>query len=247
VLYPELASSDVVLTNSAGIHAPAIAETVLAMMLHFARGLDFAVRAQSRAKWDPTPFETRVGDVIEIEGSTIGIIGFGGIGQEIARKATALGLNVLAIRRSQRPAPAGIDLLTGTQALEQLLKRSDYVVITLPATTATKGLIGRPELDLLRGHAVLINVARGEIVDEAALIAKLTDGGLRGAALDVFAAEPLPADSPLWTLPNVLITPHVSGTTPRYWLREVELVRDNIARYLAGRGLRNVVDKARGY
>jgi phosphoglycerate dehydrogenase-like enzyme len=108
-------------------------------------------------------------------------------------------------------------------------------------------MLGPSEIDAMRRGSVLINVARGEVVDEEALLAGLTTGKLRGAGLDVFATEPLPATSPLWTLPNVLITPHVSGTTPRFWLREVELIRDNIARYLAGRAMRNVVDKVRGY
>jgi phosphoglycerate dehydrogenase-like enzyme len=247
LLYPELADSGIVLTNSAGIHAPAIAETALAMMLHFARGLDFAVRAQADARWDPSPFETRVGDVTEIEGATIGIIGFGGIGQVVARKSLALGLNVLALRRSVRPGPDGVELFTGPGALERLLHQSDHVVVTVPATPSTKGMLGPSEIDAMRRGSVLINVARGEVVDEQALLAGLTTGKLRGAGLDVFATEPLPATSPLWTLPNVLITPHVSGTTPRFWLREVELIRDNIARYLAGRAMRNVVDKARGY
>lgn len=247
LLYPELMESDIVLTNSAGIHAPAMSETVIAMMLHFARGIDFAVRAQTTGRWDPTPFETRIGDVAEIEGSTIGIIGFGGIGQAVARKAAAMGLSVLAMRRSARAGPGDIEMLTGAHALEQLLRRSDYVVVAVPATAMTKGLLGSTELNMLRRDAVLINVARGEIIDEAALVDRLREGQLRGAALDVFATEPLPADSPLWTMPNVLITPHVSATTPRFWLREVELVRDNIARYLAGRGLRNVVDRSRGY
>jgi phosphoglycerate dehydrogenase-like enzyme len=236
-----------VVTNSAGIYAPAIAETVIGMVLYFARGLDFAVRAQAQSRWDPTPFETRVGDVTEMEGATIGIIGFGGIGQALGRKASALGMDVLAFRRSARPAPEGIELLTGKEGLEKLLERSDYIVVTVPSTAATRGLLDRASLSLLRQGAVLINVARGDVVDETALIECLEQGKLRGAGLDVFATEPLPASSPLWTLPNVLITPHVSGTTPRFWLREVELIRDNIARYLAGRALRNVVDKTRGY
>lgn len=247
LLHPELVESAILLTNSAGIHAPAMAETVLAMILHFARGLDFAVRAQAAGRWDPEPFEHRIGDVTEIEGATLGIIGFGGIGQAVAKKGTALGLNVLATRRSARPAPAGVELLTGPGALERLLRQSDYVVVTVPSTPSTRGMVGSQELAEMRRGSVLINVARGEVVDETALIQALQSGTLRGAGLDVFAKEPLPPDSPLWSMPNVLITPHVSGTTPRFWLREVELIRDNIARYLAGRGLRNVVDKARGY
>jgi len=128
-----------------------------------------------------------------------------------------------------------------------VLARSDYVLIAVPATPQTRGMIGRAELAIMRPSAVLINVARGDIVDEAALADALEGGRLRGAALDVFQREPLPADSPLWRLPGVLVTPHVSATTPRFWEREVELIRDNVARYLAGRALRNLVDKRLGY
>jgi phosphoglycerate dehydrogenase-like enzyme len=247
LLYPELVQSNVVLTNSAAVHAPAMAETVLAMMLHFARGLDFAVRSQAAGRWDPEPFAQRPGAITEIDGTTLGIVGLGGIGLETARRARALGMNVTAVRRSGRPAPAGIDLLTGPDALHRLLTVSDYLLIAVPSTSATRSLIGANEMAALRRGAVLINVARGDVLDEDALAAALRSGALRGAALDVFRVEPLPPNSPLWTLPNVLITPHVSATTPRFWMREVDLIRDNIARYLAGRALRNVVDKQKGY
>jgi len=247
LLYPELVESDVILTNSAAVHAPAIAETVLAMILHFARGLDFAVRAQHEHRWDSSPFAERPGLVGEIGGSTIGIVGLGGIGLEVARRAAALGMNVLATRRSGRPAPAGIDLLTGPNATDRLFATSDYVILAVPSTPMTRGSIGAARLAAMPAHAVLVNVSRGDIIDEEALVAALRNGTIRGAALDVFAVEPLPANSPLWGLPNVLVTPHVSATTPRFWTREMELIRDNIARYLAGRGLRNVVDRKRGY
>lgn len=247
LLYPEMVASPVTLTNSAAVHAPAMAETVLAMMLHFARGLDFAVRSQAAAVWDPQPWSDQPGLMTEIEGRTLGIVGLGGIGLETAKRARALGMNIVATRRSGRPAPAGIELLTGSDSLHALLTVSDYLLIAVPSTAATRGLIGPRELAGLKRGAVLINVARGDVLDEDALIAALRSGALRGAGLDVFRVEPLPPDSPLWTLPNVIITPHVSATTTRYWVREVELIRDNIARYLAGRALRNVVDKQKGY
>jgi phosphoglycerate dehydrogenase-like enzyme len=236
-----------VLTNSAGIHAPAMAETVLGMILHFARGLDYAVRAQAECRWDPGVFSNRVGAVAEVDGATLGILGLGGIGLELARRARALGINVIAVRRSGRPAPAGIDVITGPDALPRLLAASDYVVIALPSTPGTRGIIDATALAGIKPGAVLINVARGDVVDEDALAHALEAGVLRGAGLDVFRDEPLPSDSPLWRLPNVLITPHVSATTPRFWTRQVELIRDNVARYLAGRTLRNVVNKQLGY
>lgn len=247
LLYPELVESDVLLTNSAGVHAPAMAETVLAMMLHFARGLDFAVRAQAAARWDSQPFEERIGAITELDGATLGIIGLGGIGIEVARRARALGMNVIAARRSNLPGPTGVEVITGPGSLGRLLARADYLLIAVPDTPRTRGLVGKAEIAGLKPGAVLINVARGEILDERALLEALEGGRLRGAALDVFRNEPLPADSPFWHLPNVLITPHVSATTTRFWEREVELIRDNVARYLAARALRNVVDKRLGY
>lgn len=247
LLYPEMLASDVILTNSAGVHAPAMAETVIAMILHFARGLDIAVRAQQHREWVAASFEdgrsTR-----EIAGATVGIVGFGGIGREVARRARTLGMRVVALRRSPAPAPEGVEMLSGERALDTLLASSDYVVLTAPATPETRGMIGARQLDLIRRGAVLINVSRGDLLaDESALAAALSDGRLRGAGLDVFREEPLPATSPLWDLPNVLITPHVSATTDRFWIRETELILENIRRYVRGERLLNVVDKRRGY
>jgi phosphoglycerate dehydrogenase-like enzyme len=248
LLHPELHTHSVLLTNSAGVHGPAMAESVLAMMLHFARGLDHAVRAQQRCTWDTAPFERADGGIREVAGATVGIIGYGGVGREVAARARALGMDVLALRRrSAATEGAGVRVLYGPAALEALLAASDYVVLTLPSTAATRGLIGRRELELMRKDAVLINVARGDVVDEDALADVLRDGRLRGAALDVFATEPLPPQSPLWSLDNVLLTPHVSATTMRYWQRELELVLDNLRRYFGGKPLRNVVDTAAGY
>ncbi|HEV2130361.1 MAG TPA: NAD(P)-dependent oxidoreductase, partial [Longimicrobiaceae bacterium] len=177
----------------------------------------------------------------------LGILGLGGIGREVASRAPAMGMRVLASKRRPAPAPPGVELLTGGDALPRLLTASDFLVITVPETSETRGLIGAEELACLPRGATLINVARGGIVDEEALIEALRGGHLRGAALDVAVREPLPPDSPLWGLSNVLITPHVSGTTHRFWERETELIVENIRRYLAGETLRNVVDKEAGY
>ena len=242
-LFPEMVTSDVVLTNSAGIHAPPIAETVLGIMLYFARGLDFAARDQGAGRWDQTAFGTTASPVFELGGKTVGVIGYGGVGRAVAEKARCFGMHVLATRRTSRPSDDGTPIV----ALEQLLSESDIVVIATPATPATHRLIGRAELGLLKPDAVLINVARGNIIDERALIEVLREQKIRAAGLDVFEQEPLPADSPLWRLPNVLILPHVSGTTPLFWNRQADLILDNFERYLAGRTLRNVVDKQAGY
>ncbi|MBR9988359.1 MAG: D-2-hydroxyacid dehydrogenase [Gemmatimonadetes bacterium] len=246
LLHRELIASNIILTNSAGIHAPPIAETVLAMMLHFARGLDHAVRAQQHAEWRPGAFEGSSSGVRELAGATLGIIGYGGIGRTIARRARALDMRVAALRRTPSYDDSA-EMITGDDALGRLLEMSDVIVLCVPATPATRGMIGASEMARVRPGAVLINVARGSVIDEAALLDALHKGRLRGAGLDVFAAEPLPPDSTLWTLPNVLITPHVSATTPHYWEREGELILDNVARFVAGEPLTNVVDTAAGY
>jgi phosphoglycerate dehydrogenase-like enzyme len=247
LLYPEMVASNVVLTNSAGVHAPAMAETVIAMALHFARGIDFAVHSQRNACWDDDVFENRVGHVYELSGATLGIVGFGGIGREVARRAVALGMRVIATRRSNAPAPEHVQLLHGDNALHRLMDESDIVLVAIPATRDTHGLIDAPALARMRPHSILINVSRGDVIDENALLDTLRNGRIRGAALDVFLTEPLPPDSPFWALPNVLILPHVSAVTPRFWERETQLIVDNIERFVSGRALLNVVDKHAGY
>lgn len=235
-LYDELVRSDVIFTNSAGVHAPPMAETVIGMIFYFARGFDHAVHAQARGEWVQDPFIGAGSTIHEIDGSSLGIVGLGGIGREVRTRAEALGMKTLAV-----------DSKSSRQDLEALLRTSDYLLIAAPDTVQTRGLIGRTELALLKRGAVLLNVARGSVVDEAALVEALTNRRLRGAGLDVFLTEPLPADSPLWRLPNVLVLPHVSAVTQRFWARQLELVLDNLSRYLSGRALRNVVDKGAGY
>lgn len=246
LLHDELVDSGIVLTNSAGIHAVPVAETVAGMMLHFARGLDYAVRAQQRSEWRSEDYERSDNGIRELAGSTLGIVGYGGIGREVARRARALDMHVAALRRTPGHDDLA-ELVTGEDALGRLLEMSDVVVLSVPATTATRGMIGRAELSRLPRGAVLINVARGSVVDEAALLDALRSGHLRGAGLDVFEREPLPPASPFWGLPNVLITPHVSSTSPRYWEREAELILTNVRRYLEGGTLINVVDPGAGY
>ncbi len=260
-LTPALRASDLVFTNSAGVHAPPIAETALGMMLHFGRGLDLALANQRRGLWSTEPFYVEGAPLSELSAATVGVVGFGGIGREVARRVVALGARVVALRRTP-PGPdtrelaplAGggslaerIEVVRGPGGLRVLLERSDYVVLAAPDTPETRGMIDRAALARMKSGAVLINVARGKLIDERALVDALTSGRLRGAGLDVFAHEPLAPDHPLWGLPNVLITPHVSAVTRGFWRREVDLIVENVRRYLAGRPLRNVVDKEAGY
>ncbi len=244
----------VVFTNSAGIHGPPIAETVVAMILHFARGLDLAVRAQAEGRWGSRAFFSEDSPVFEISGTTVGIVGFGGIGREVGRRLRALGAHVVGLRRTAAadralPDPEGFEVLGGfgSEGLGRLLEMSDVIVIAAPETEATRGLFDADRLRTCRPGTVLVNVARGSIVDETALLEALRSGHLRGAALDVFQVEPLPAASPLWGMSNVLITPHVSGVSRRFWEREVDLVVENLRRLVSGATLRNRVSLDAGY
>ncbi|HWK89707.1 MAG TPA: D-2-hydroxyacid dehydrogenase [Longimicrobium sp.] len=246
-LHRAMTESNVVLTNSAGIYAEPMAETVMAMVMFFARGLDFAVRAQAERRWDKAPFDRAGSPVRELAECTLGIVGLGGVGRAVARRAAALGMRVIATRRRGTDAPEGVELLRGDDALERLLARSDFLVLAVPQTGETQGLIGARELALLPRGATVVNVARGGVVDEDALVEALRSGALRGAGLDVFAREPLPPESPLWSLPNVLATPHVSGASHLFWRRQTGLIRENLSRYLAGQALLNTVDKHAGY
>lgn len=246
-LYPEMIASDIVLTNSAGIHAPPIAETVIAGMLHFTRGIDFATRAQARSNWDQSEYEKAASPVTEVEGLTLGILGYGGIGREVARRAHALGMRVIATRRSRALRTEHAEVFTHEDGFERVLRESDVLVIALPSTKRTRALIGARELALMKRSAIVVNVARGNIIVEAALIDALQKKLIRGAALDVFEIEPLPAESPLWSLPNVLVLPHMSGSTSRFWERQGALILENLERYLKGQRLRNVVHKTEGY
>lgn len=245
-LTPEMLASDVVFTNSAGIHGPPVAETVLAFLLHFARGLDHAVAAQREGRWGRSVFEAADAPVRELGRSTVGIVGLGGIGREVARRARSFGATVIGMRRRPEPV-AGVEVLSGDGALGRLLERSHYVVLSAPETGATRGLMNADALARMRPDAVLVNVARGGLVDEDALADALERGRLRGAALDVFSSEPLPEGHRLWKAPRLLITPHVSGYTHAFWEREAALIAENLDRWLTGRPLLNVVDKRAGY
>jgi phosphoglycerate dehydrogenase-like enzyme len=215
------------------------------MILHFSRGFDRAMRNQQRRKWERFTLS-------EANGKTVCFIGYGPIARRAATLCRALGMRTLAVRASLSGQQSGlsedpIERFYPLSDLNAALSDSDYVVIAAPRTPRSEGMIGREQLAAMKPGAVLINVSRGALVDEAALITALQAGKLAGAGLDVFTQEPLPTTSPLWTIPNVLITPHVSGSNPHYHQRATELFRDNLARFLRGEPLRNVVNVERGY
>lgn len=239
---------ELVMSNSAGIYAEPLAEWAIGAMLYFARGFDIAGAEVPRGGW---PYEAMAGDgspLRELAESTVAIVGYGGIGRAIGMRAKALGMNVLAVRaHPDRTLMPEVNLTLGPEDLEAALAAADYVILSLPETAVTTQLIGPAELAAMRPDAVLLNLSRGGIVDEAALAEALGKGELRGAALDVFRTEPLPLDSPLRALGNVLITPHAGSISPRFWDRQGALMRRNFEHWRAGRPLENQVDKERGY
>ncbi len=239
--------SRVTVTTASGIHAVPISEYVIGAMIAFAKGFPRAMRAQGQRAWRPYWPQ-------ELEAMTVGVLGMGAIGARVTQLCRALGMRVLAMRRSAKKRLMGdetgdssVDEMLPPSELNYVLSESDYVVVALPLTPETQGLIGEEELRAMKGSAVIVNIGRGAIIDEQALVRALREGWIGGAALDVFQQEPLSAESELWGLENVLLTPHISGGTPRYMERAVELFCDNLRRYLAGEPLRNVVDSARGY
>ena len=245
---PSLRGSGILLTNSAGVHAEPIADWVVAAIAHFAKGFDHIVRAQADRRWIQAAFGEREIRVLELCESRVGIVGLGGIGGAVARRALALGMRVAGIRRRpERGGPPGVAWVGSGPDLGRLAAESDVLVIAAPRTPDTDGAVGRDVLARLPEGAVVINVSRGALLDERALLERLDAGALRGAALDVFATEPLPPEHPFWTHPRVLVSPHVSPVTDRFWEREAGLILENIRRYLAGVPLMNLVDSDAGY
>ena len=237
-----LAARGIAITNSRGTHVVLLAEYALGAMLMFARHLHIAHRQQIvHRTWNRPP---ALGT--QLAGRTVAVLGLGAIGADIARRCAQFGMRVVGLKREPTPVPH-VDTVHGPDGLDACLAEADYVVVTLPLTPHTLGLIGPAQLGRMKPDAVLVNIGRGAVVDEVALAEALAQGRLRGAALDVFAQEPLPPDSPLWTLDNVLITPHTSGSAPYYADLSIPLFCENLRRYLARELLLNVVDPARGY
>jgi D-2-hydroxyacid dehydrogenase (NADP+) len=246
LMFAELRASNVVITTARGIRARAIAEHVLGVTIALARRLPVAIRAQAARHWAQEELETAA--VRTLHGMHMGIVGLGSIGSEVATLAAPCGFTISAIRRRiDRPRPAGIEQVWPPDRLLDLLAASDVVVIAAPHTPETKRLLGDREIRAMKHGAFLINVARGRLIDDEALVKALMDGHLAGAALDVFTREPLDRDSPYWDMPNVIVTPHTSGAMQDYWTPLVALFSENLRRFERGEALINVVDKALGY
>jgi phosphoglycerate dehydrogenase-like enzyme len=244
LLFPAVTASPVVLTNARGIHGDAIAEHVIAVVIVLFRQIHQAIRRQAGRQWvKQTPAGFRM-----VRGRRMGIVGLGAIGSAVAERASAMGMEVVAVRRNPAaPRPACVSAVYPLSALGRLLEESDAVVLTAPLTGETRGLIGAAELRRMKRDAVLVNVARGKLVREDELAAELANGTLAGAALDVFEHEPLDPASPLWDLPNVVLTPHTSAFREDYWTLAVDLFAANLRRFERGETMVNVVDKLAGY
>jgi len=241
-LSPEMKARGLLVTTAAGIHGPAIAEHIIGYMLIFTRRFTTYAHAQQAHRWvhHEQPSE-------ELTGQTLGIVGLGATGRALALRARSFGMQVLATKRDVSHGGDVVDELFAPSQLATLVARSDHVAVTAPYTTATHRLFDETILACMKPTAYLYNTSRGAIVDEAALIAALRGGRLRGAGLDVVETEPLAADSPLWDMPNVIVTPHVAGFTPYYFPRAAQLFAENLERFIDGRPLENLYDWALGY
>ena len=241
---PELAGHErVLLTNNSGAYDVPIAEHVIAMIFAAAKKVPEHLAAQGRHEWQ------RESPHAEVRGATLVILGLGSIGTELARLAAGVGMRVVGIRRdarADRPVP-GVAAILPPERLADAAKEADYLAVTAALTPQTKGMVSAEVLGALKPTAWVVNIARGPIVDEAALIAALAEKRIGGAALDVFDTEPLPADSPLWSLESAIITPHISNSSPRLRERSLALVTENVRRLKAGEPLLNLVDRTIGY
>ncbi|MGA2005238.1 MAG: D-2-hydroxyacid dehydrogenase [Terriglobales bacterium] len=247
LMFPELVDSDIVLMNAREVHGPVVAEHVMALIFALAKKIPGSVQLQQKHVWGQQILWDELPRVREVAGATLGLIGLGSIGRPLVRSAKALGMRVVAVREHPEKGSEGADVVFGPAKIDELFRQADYVVLAAPVTDSTKAIANAERFGLMKSGACLINVGRGPLVDEAALAAALRANQIGGAALDVFPKEPLAADSPLWDLPNLLITPHTAALTDKLWERHYALFSENLRRYLAGQDLLAVVDKRKGY
>ena len=247
LMFPELVESDVRVTNSTSIHGPVVAEHAIALVLALAKGLNLAVRYQMQREWGQQDLWQSTLRPREVAGATLGVIGLGAIGCECVRLGKALGMRVVALREHPEKGSEGADKVFGPAELDNLLAEAEYVLLVAPLTAKTRTLFNDEAFAKMRVEACFLNVSRGDLVDEAALERALRSHKIRAAALDVFQTEPLPPDSPLGGLENLLITPHSAALTDKLWDRHYIRITENLRRYLAGDPLLGEVDKQKGY
>lgn len=240
---PDAQAAPFIVTSASGIHAIQISEHIFALLFAFARRLPQAFHHQQQHEWASPDW----GEVFELANKTMLLLGVGAIGTRTARLAHAHDMRVIGVRRDPDESVEGIDEMVGPDELHSVLGRADFIVVTLPLTTETRNLLGAAEFDHMKPNAILVNIGRGGTIDEDALIDALNEGKLAGAGLDVTAQEPLPADSPLWEMDNVIITAHYAGKTPHYNGRAFAIFIDNLKRFVADKPMINLVDKQLGY
>ena len=246
LLAPEILERDIIVTNARGCHAEPIAEHAIALALAVRRSLHTAVRRQIDRVWAQE--ELQQVPCPPISDSRVLVVGLGEIGSRVAKLAAGLGFTVTGLRRRvDQPAPRGVGRVIGVTDLLHELPRTDVLILAAPRTSETGAMIGRAEFAAMKPTAVLVNVGRGRLVDESALVEALRTQQIGGAAIDAFEREPVPADHPLWTFPNVLLTPHIAAFGSDYWKPAVDLFLENVARFTAGQPLKNLVDKRSGY
>ena len=247
-LFSEFVNSDVILTNAREVHGAVVAEQVIAMIFAMAKRIPQAMRFQQQRIWGQENIWELDGGPREIAGATLGLVGLGSIGRNVATHAAGLGMRVIAVRQHvDGPKPESVHEVLPTSRINEMLSAADYVVLAAPVTPATQHMIGREQLAKMKSDAFLINVGRGSLIDEPALIETLRKRKIGGAALDVFDREPLPVESPFWDLDNLLIMPHTAGMTAKLWDRHYTLFSENLRRYLSGQPLLGLVDKKAGY
>lgn len=247
LMYPELRNSGVIITNTSGISSVPMAEHTMGLILALARNFPDSLRCQEQAKWAQQDLWDKPHHLSEINGSLLLIVGYGSIGRELAKRARAFDMRVWGVTRSGRGDRTHAEKILSIEQLHEALPHADYVVVAAPDTPDTKRLIGAEQIGRMKRGARFINVSRGSLLDETALIAALQSRALSGAALDVTEVEPLPSDSPLWRAPNLFITPHTSAISERLWPRETELLLKLLDEWFSGKELSNRVDLSRGY
>jgi len=242
-LFPELIASDVTLTNGRGVFSASLGEFALAAILYFAKDLRRMIRSQQSGLWEPF-------DVTQVSGQTVGIVGYGDIGRAVAARARAVGMHVLALRRhvpaKSEPDPF-VDQLYGQQERTEMIRRSDYLIVAAPLNDETRGLIGAAEFSVMKETAVVINLGRGPVIEEGAMIKALTEQRIKGAALDVFDEEPLPPGHPFYKMENVLLSPHCADHTSDWLDNAMRFFLEQFRRFLRGEPLLHVVNKKLGY
>ena len=247
LMYPELRDSGILVTNPSGIFSVPMAEHTMGLLLALARNFPDSVRQQGHKHWSQQELWDKPQHLTEINGRVLLIVGYGSIGREVAKRARAFEMNVWGVTRSGEGDRTHAERIFPAAKLHEALPEADYVLIAAPETAETRHLIGVAEITRMKRGARLINVGRGSLLDEAALVRALDSGALLGAAIDVAKLEPLQAESPLWKAPNLLITPHTSGVSDRLWDRQAGVLLELLERWFDGRELFNRVDFARGY